>query len=314
MGVNALESAGVYTPRARIPASELHEALTSVSARGVDSKAVADADEDAVTMAHAAASDALESSAYDRDDLALVSVATTTPPLAEGDLASTVAELLGLSRETEVVAHTQSTRDGVRALLDAARADGPALAVAADSPFGDPTEGVDHAAGAGAVAFVTGPDGDAELADVSTYSEDRPGVRYRTRGTENVETYGATEYERDAYRTALSEAVSNFEVDALAPTAPDASLPYRGARAVAGSPDVYERANDLGDTGTAGPLFGLLAAWDAGESDVAVVGYAGGSADAVRVSGALSVPAERETVEIGYPAYARKRGHIGGDA
>lgn len=314
--MNGLDSVGAYTPRSRIAVDELEDALASVTARGVDSKAVADADEDAVTMAHAAAADALAASTYDRDDLALVSLGTTTPPLAEGDVTGTLAELLGLPRDVEAEAHTQALRGGVQALLDAVRADGPALAVAADNPFGDPTGGVDHAAGAGAVAFVCGPGGDVSVADTTAYSQEFPGTRYRERGSETVETYGATEYERDAYRTCVAEAVAGLDEvsGSLAPTAPDASLPYRGGRTVAGSPDVYERAQSLGDTGAASPLFGLLAAWAEGETDVAVVGYGGNGADAVHLRGSLPVPDERETVEVDYPTYARKRGHIGGDA
>lgn len=314
--MNGLESVGRYTPRSRIRTSELADALANVHSRGVDAKAVADADEDAVTMAHAAATEAIDASRYDRDDLGLVSVATTTPPLAEGDVAGTVAELLGLPRDAEAVSHTQSLRGGVQALLDAVRADGPALAVAADSPFGDPAEGVDHAAGAGGVALVAGPDGSVDVTDSATYTQEFPGTRYRGRGSEHVETYGATEYERDAYRTTVSEAVAGLDAvpEALAPTAPDGSIPYRGGRAVDGSPEVYEQARSLGDTGAASPLFGLLAAWDAGETDVAVVGYGGNGADAVHLHGALPVPEERETVDIDYPAYARKRGHIGGGA
>ncbi|MEE6210453.1 hypothetical protein U3A55_09815 [Salarchaeum sp. III] len=315
MGVNALDSLGVYTPRARISAEELDAALASVHARGVDTKAVAAADEDSVTMAHAAARDAIQASTYERDDLGLVAFATTTPPLAEGDVAGTLAELLGLPRDATAVAHTQSPRGGVQALRDALDADGAALAVAADSPFGDPGDGIDHAAGAGAVAFVAGPDGDVTVQDTASYTEEFPGTRYRPRGSRDVETYGATEYERDAYRTSLAEAVTGLggTPDALAPTAPDGGLPYRGARAVEGDASVYERAHDLGDTGAASPLFGLLAAWDADETDVAVVGY-GNGADAVHLDGALPVPDERDTVSIDYPQYARKRGHIGGDA
>lgn len=313
--MNALDSLGVYTPHARISTEKLDAALASVHARGVDTKAVAAADEDSVTMAHAAAQDAIQASTYDRDDLGLVAYATTTPPLAEGDVAGTLAELLGLPREVAAVAHTQSPRGGVQALRDALAADGPALAVAADSPFGDPSEGIDHAAGAGAVAFVAGPDGDVAVQDTASYTEEYPGTRYRPQGSRDVETYGATEYERDAYRTSLAEAVAGLDgtPDALAPTAPDGGLPYRGARAVDGDAAVYERAHDLGDTGAASPLFGLLAAWDADETDVAVVGY-GNGADAVHLDGALPVPNERETVSIDYPQYARKRGHIGGDA
>ncbi|MFC4549655.1 ACP synthase, partial [Halorussus sp. GCM10023401] len=54
-----IEAVGAYAPRFRISAEAFEEAWGQFHAAGVNSKAVPDADEDAVTMAYEAATRAL---------------------------------------------------------------------------------------------------------------------------------------------------------------------------------------------------------------------------------------------------------------
>ncbi|MDZ7688568.1 MAG: hypothetical protein U5J64_07585 [Halobacteriales archaeon] len=316
-----IKSCGAYVPRLRIDASEFEEAWGSFDARGVEEKRVPDADEDAVTMAVEAAEDALGSSSYGREDVDALALGTTTPPLEEGEFGAQVAKIVGFDESVEIVAHTESARAGVRSLVTAVRSvdeDGVAVAVAADCPIGAPDDAVDHAAGAGAVAFVVGDEGDVEIEETASYTQEFPGTRFRERGEKTVEKYGATAYERDAYTTVVSEAFEAIEVpDAvLAPTAPDADMPYRAARSL--GVEAYEAASSLGDTGAASALFGVLEAWRNGEKNVVVVGYGdGASADAVRLVGSLSCDYERAAVSVTYTEYLRRRGHVvdsGGDA
>lgn len=315
-----IESAGAYTPRFRIDADAYREAWGSFDAPGVAQTAVPAADEDAVTMAVEAARDALDESTHDRGDLAGLVLATTTPPVDEGDVAATVAEILGLDTRTETAALTQSTAAGGRALRWATEVpDGPTLVVAADAPLGAPDDALDHAAGAGAVALVVADGGAVEIRETATYTEEFPGTRFRQRGSETVEAYDATAYEREAYETIAAGAVDALAElpSAIAPTAPDGKRPYRATRRLDGDVDVYETASDLGDTGAAGSLFGLAAAWAEGTDDTALVAFGdGASAVAVHLAGRLDVSWERETVAVSYAEYARKRGHVvpsGGD-
>jgi len=319
--VTGVESYGAYVPRLRIDASEFKEAWGSFEARGVNEKAVPDADEDAVTMAVEAVEDGLERSSYDRDNVDTLTLGTTTPPLEEGEVGAQVAEIVGFDDGIEVVVHSQSLRAGVRSLVTASKTEGVAVAVAADCPLGAPDDALDHAAGAGAVAFVVvpGEKGDVGIEEKASFTDGFPSTRYRERGEKAVRKYGATAYERDAYTTAVSEAFGSVEApDAvLAPTAPDADTPYRAGRNV--GVETYEAASSLGDTGAAGALFGVLEAWRNGEDNVVAVGYGdSGSADALRLSGSLSGEWERaETVSITYTEYLRRRGHVvdeGGDA
>jgi len=311
--LNPIEAAGAYVPRYRITAEEIGDAWDGFRARGVHEKRVPAGDEDAVTMAVEAARDALAASDKAREDVEALALATTTPPIEEGDIGVQVAEMLGLADELDVSVFTQSTRAGTRALLAAARADGPALAVAADAPVGGPNDAVDHAAGAGAVALLTGPAGSVALTDSATFAREYPGTRFRQRGSDTVEEYGATTYERDAYSTALAGAVDQLDVDpdALALSAPNGSLPSRGARALGLDADVTHLAGELGDTGAASALFSLLAAWETDANKTLVVGYGDGAgADAVMIQGHLDIDRTHDTTDITYAEYLRKRGHV----
>lgn len=315
--MSAIESIGTYVPRYRITADTIAEAWNGFQGRGVHEKRVAAGDEDAVTMAVEAAKDALIVSSYERDDIKTLMLGTTTPPIEEGDIGVQVAEILGLDRSTEVAVHSQSTRAGTRALVAAIRADTPSLVVATDCPLGDPDSAIDHAAGAGAVALLVGDEG-AEVVEMATYTSEYPGTRFRRRGSEVTEKYDATAYERDAYMTVIGGAVDELAEppEAIAPTAPDGSIPSR-ASSVADGATVYQYADEFGDTGAASPLFGLISAWEDSASPVTVVGFGDGAgADAVTIEGSLPVEIDRTATDISYAEYLRKRGHIlpdGGD-
>jgi hydroxymethylglutaryl-CoA synthase len=313
----SVEAYGTHVPRLRVEPSEFEEAWGSFDARGVEEKRVPDADEDTVTMAVEAVEDALGRSSYSKDEVGTLVLGTTTPPLEEGEVGAQVAEIVGFDRSVEVIAHTQSACSGVRSLLTAASSaeenGGTAVAVASDCPLGSPDGSIDHAGGAGAVAFVVGDEGSVSVENTASYTQEFSGTRFRERGEKTVEKYGATAYERDAYTTVVSEAFEaiNASDAVLAPTAPDADLPYRAGKAV--GTDVYETAASLGDTGAASALFGVLEAWRNDEDDVIAVGYGdGASADAGRLVGSLSGDWERKkaTKNITYTEYLRRRGHV----
>lgn len=307
-----VESAGAYVPRYRATAETVGDAWDGFQARGIVEKRVPAGDEDVVTMAVEAARDALAASTHGRGDVTTLAVATTTPPADEGTIGAQIAEILGLSRDVEVSVHTQSTRSGTRALLAAVRADGPALAVAADAPSSAPGDAIEHAAGAGAVAFVAAP-GPVVVQRTASYTREFPGTRFRQRGSGSVEAYGATGYERTAFTetvTGVGDRIDR-EPSAVAVTAPDGGLPARGAGALPFDAEPYHLVETLGDLGAASALFGLLAAWSAGEDEVLVVGYGGGAgADGVLLDGLLDVDWTRPAVDVSYAEYLRKRGHL----
>jgi hypothetical protein len=119
-------------------------------------RAVARADEDAVTLAAEAAALALPEALERVGAIVLV---TTTPPYREGGAVQALAELLGLQGGVFGLELSAGDRDGlaaVRVAAGLARGGGPVLICAAHAGLGDRTRGD------GAVALLVGDDHAAE--------------------------------------------------------------------------------------------------------------------------------------------------------
>lgn len=317
-------STGIYVPRQRLDSEEIESAWGS--SPPVSRVTVPAADEDAITMAVAAARDALEDTAVNAADISCIAIGTTTPPLDEEAFVPRVADALALDDDAQLSSATQSTVAGANALLSAAETDGAALAVVADSPHAEPGESGQRM-GAGAAAFLFDADGAVVLSDAATRSWDAPGVRFRERGSDEVAELDITTYERETTRDLVSNAIEALDVEPSAASGaalhqPTPDIPHRIARPLALDGEVIERGSvvdDIGDVGTATPTIGLLAAFDACEAgDTTIGGFFGSGSTAV----ALSFESRRE-IETGvaaalndgefvsYPEALRERGTLG---
>jgi 3-hydroxy-3-methylglutaryl CoA synthase len=149
-------SYGAYVPPTRLPLA----ALGGRPAKdGGPEKAVAWNDEDAVTMAVAAALACLRG--LDRAQVDGVLFASTTHPFREKQGAALVARALDLGRDVRTADHAGSLRAGtgaLRAALDAVVAGSArrVLVVASDCRMGAPGSGIEPNVGDGAVAFLVG--------------------------------------------------------------------------------------------------------------------------------------------------------------
>lgn len=326
---NSIRAVGAYAPRFRITAEAFEEAWGQFHASGIEEKAVPGADEDALTMAVAAAKHALEADGSDGDKVSHLAFASTTPPLAEADLTSRLGAALGMPETATRRFHGGSTRAGTSALVDAVAADldeGVALVVAADCPKGHLDDAVDHAAGAGAVAFVLddgGRDGGATVTESAEYATPYPGTRFRQAGAERTEGLDVTTYDRAAFREVVTGAVDALdadpEPDAVAIQAVDGKRPYRVAGALGvDNAAIYEVATvqDLGDTGAASAPLSLARALAAGVETTLVVGVGSGAgADALVVehddAGAVSADLDLDGgANLSYAEYLRQRGEV----
>lgn len=319
--MRGIDAGGIYVPRFRLSTDETREAWGSAHAGGIDRKAVPAADEDALTMAVAGAERALEGAAVDRSAIELAAVATTTPPMAEGDFLSRLVRMLALPEDVAGSVATQHTAAGGEALARALDADGPALVVAADCPEGDPAD-ADHPFGAGAAAFVIDDDAAVPVRDVAWYSDETPGIRFRPRGEQGVDSLEVTTYERMAVREAVTEAVTALEGDASEATAAalhqrDGRFPYRIAGDLPLSNDAVAAGtvvDQIGDAGSATVPIGLLVALSEADDEVTVGGFfGGGSAVAIGLEGSLPVVGVEDLDDgesIEYTAYLRKRGYV----
>lgn len=317
---------GAYTPRLRINADEFTEALGQFEAAGIEQKAVPEADEDTLTMAYEAASRALDVTGHTGDEVAHLAFASTTPPMEEEDLTARLTSMLGAPADATTRTTTGSTRAGAQT-LDAALDAGPwgdrvAIVVASDAPRGSPDSGIEHAGGAGAVALVLSEDGPVRVTDRASYVASYPGTRFREAGDAETDSLGIANYDRQAFTTAVGGAADGLEtdvtdVDAAAIQSSDGKLPYRAAGVLGVDMDTIaaaETVSELGDTGTASPLFGCVRAFESGANQVLVVAYGSGvAANAFVLSADGDVPVaallEGDT-QLTYPEYLRRRGEI----
>jgi hydroxymethylglutaryl-CoA synthase len=156
-------SYGAYVPRYRITRKTISAAMGWFSATGVPGeKAVANYDEDAVTMAVAAGSDALTGTAG--QIVEALYLATTTAPYKERQDAGIVAAALDLSADIRTADFADSSKAGTAALMagcDAVKA-GSANSVivcASDCRVSKPGSFEEGNYGDGAAAFVLGDSG-----------------------------------------------------------------------------------------------------------------------------------------------------------
>jgi len=149
-----IASYGAYIPRTRLPLSLI---AGRPAKEGGPEKAVANYDEDAITMGVTAAFDCI--AGFDRNSIDAVFFASTSYPLREKQAAALVAKALDLPRTISTSDHAGSLRAGTAALeaaLNAVAAGSAnnALVVIADARLGAPRGALESKLGDGAAAFL----------------------------------------------------------------------------------------------------------------------------------------------------------------
>ncbi|PSQ53546.1 ACP synthase [Halobacteriales archaeon SW_8_65_20] len=321
VGITAV---GAYAPEYRIEAAEFETAWDSFDPPGIETTAVPDADEDALTMGWEAGSRALAAGDATAAAIDWLAFATTTPPLEEEDLTARLGSMLGVSTDATRRLFTGSTRAGTQA-LDAALTAAPeyGLVVVSDCPRGEPHDAREHAAGAGAAAFLVGPDARVTLVESATHTEAYPGTRFRERGSDTIDGIDAGTYDRNAFTRPLAAAVGAVATDGLDAAAvqmPDGKQPYRAASAMGvetATVRAAETVSTLGDTGAASVPLGVATAFGDGCERVLAASWGSGAgADAMvfERDGELPVSlALGGDTSLDYAAYLRLRGEITAD-
>ena len=162
-------ASGAYVPRRRLQRSEIARATAwfnpALAALGRGERAMANWDEDTITMAVEACRDCV--AGRDRTDVARVLLASTSLPFADRQNAGVIKEALGLSDDIGVLDVTGSQRAGTSALmaaLEGADRVGPMLCVAAERRLARSASAAEFANGDAAAALLVGPGaGIAEL-------------------------------------------------------------------------------------------------------------------------------------------------------
>lgn len=286
---------GAYLPRRRLQRKAIADThgwfAPGLAASAKGERAMANWDEDAVTMAVEAARDAL--TGKDRTHIAALKFASTTGPFIDRLHAGIVAEALSLPTDLRTVDVTASQRAGTTALRDALSSIDPTLVVAAENRRTKAASPMEMLTGDGAAAVVTGTD--AILAALIGYATATADFVDHFRSMDNTFDYGWEErWVRDAgYLEIVPPVIARCL--ASANVAPDAITRFclpstigKIAKAVAKAAHIPDTAiadtmaASCGDTGAAHALVLLVAALEAAKpgDKILVVGF-GQGADAL---------------------------------
>ncbi len=150
---------GAYVPMRRLQRKAMVAANSwfnsALKSQGKGERAMANWDEDSVTMAVAAARDCLGN--FDRGQLGAVHLASTTLPFADRLNAGIVAGALNLAESVAGHDHSASQRAGLSALADALNATGgPVLVTAAEKRRTKAASPLELSSGDGAAALLVG--------------------------------------------------------------------------------------------------------------------------------------------------------------
>jgi hydroxymethylglutaryl-CoA synthase len=152
---------GAYIPRRRLQRKAIAETHgwfnPGLAGLAKGERAMANWDEDAVTMAVEAARDTL--TGRDRSKLATLRLASTTFPFVDRLHAGLVSDALDLGPDVHTVDVSATQRAGTSALIDALFASGEGLVIASENRRTKAASPMEMASGDGAAALVTGSAG-----------------------------------------------------------------------------------------------------------------------------------------------------------
>ncbi|MEW6034579.1 MAG: hydroxymethylglutaryl-CoA synthase [Chloroflexota bacterium] len=268
-----ITSYGGYVPLYRLARDEVARAWGTASLGG--EKAVANFDEDSITMAVSAAMDCLKG--LDARKVDALYLASTTLPFKEKQSAATVATAADLPRNALTLDVTGSLRSGTLALrtaLDAVKSGSArqALMVAVDCRLGMPGTDYEQAFGDGAAALMIGSSGVvAEIEGVYTHFNELLD-NWRVETDRYVKSWEERFIVAEGYQANVEEAVAALfekhklsakDFSRIALYAPDARR-HREMAAELGLDYKAQLSGELfaqvGNTGTALPVMMLVRA------------------------------------------------------
>jgi 3-hydroxy-3-methylglutaryl CoA synthase len=291
-----ITSYGAYVPMLRLPFSAISGGGRK-AAGGSGEKAVANFDEDSVTMAVAAAMDCLRG--IDRSCVDGVLFASTSYAYREKQAASLIAKALDLRRDVMTADVSDSLRAGTtafRAGVDAVKAGSSrnVLVVVSDCRMGAPRSALERNFGDGAAAFLIGSDDVAAEVEHQHAITDEMIDLWRTERDQFVRSWEDRFVVEHGYQRNLVEAVQGVlqkahltarDISKAALYGPDARSHAAAARAIGLDPKTQIEEplfGKLGNTGSAFSLMLLAAALEKAQPGdrLMVAGY-GDGADAM---------------------------------
>lgn len=295
-----ITSYGAHIPRLRLPFAAISGGGRKAAAGGAGERAVANFDEDSVTMGVAAAITCLEG--IDRGLIDGVLFASTSYPYREKQAASIIAKALDLRREVVTADFADTVRAGTTALrsaVDAVKAGSArnVLVVASDCRLAAPRSPLERSFGDGAAALLVGSEGVAASIDAQHFISDEMIDVWRTENDPFVKTWEDRFVVEHGYADNLTEVVrgllakmgkkaSDFSKAVL--YGPDARSQVGVAKALGFDVKMQLRDALFGKLGNAGvafaPILLVAALEEAKPGDTLLLGNYGDGAEAFALS------------------------------
>ncbi len=311
-------SYGAYVPTYRLPRDLIGQEWGTPSLGG--ERAIANYDEDSLTLAVNASVDAL--GGRDPQQLAGVFFASTTSPYREKQAAATVATVLDAKSEIRTMDFTDTLRAGTSALLtalDLVQAGQQLLVCSGDSRIGEPdTQQEQNYGDAGGAILIGTENVLAEVVGTYTISQEFLGT-WRTGEQDYLRSFPGGFENKFGYNRFVASAVKGVldKCNLSAQDITNAAIAGPSQRAMQGALrglglDVNSQVQDtfwntIGDSGTAQPLVLLAAVLERSKPGdlILIAGYGdGGDAAIFRVTDAI---AEYQLVRSVYSQIEVKR-------
>ena len=311
-------SYGAYVPTYRLPRDLIGQEWGTPSLGG--ERAIANYDEDSLTLAVNASVDAL--GGRDPQQLAGVFFASTTSPYREKQAAATVATVLDAKSEIRTMDFTDTLRAGTSALLtalDLVQAGQQLLVCSGDSRIGEPdTQQEQNYGDAGGAILIGTENVLAEVVGTYTISQEFLGT-WRTGEQDYLRSFPGGFENKFGYNRFVASAVKGVldKCNLSAQDITNAAIAGPSQRAMQGALrglglDVNSQVQDtfwntIGDSGTAQPLVLLAAVLERSKPGdlILVAGYGdGGDVAIFRVTDAI---AEYQLVRSVYSQIEVKR-------
>ena len=321
-----IKSFGAYVPRYRL-------GKETEGWRSSGEKAVANFDEDSVTMAVAAGINCLGE--IDRESIDGLLFATTTPPYSEKQCAAIIATALDLRRDIFTADVTGVLRAGTTAVkmaMDsiAAGSAKQILIVASDSRLGAPKGDMERTLGDGAAAILMAQDGIAASIEGTHFITENMLDMWRSQGDPFIRSWEDRFMNEEGLERILVDAVSGFmEKHGVTPKAfarvgfysPDARRHSQLSRRMGFSQDQLQDPllGEMGNTGAAYPLMLLIGALEqSSDGDLLLTASYGDGSDVLsfrvnanieNLKDGLDIRKQLESKKIipSYETYARWR-------
>lgn len=301
---------GAYVPRFRLKMDEIEKAWpdkeysTRSRRMGVEEKAVAGFDEDEVTMAYEAATNALRRANAEPSSLGGILTGCISRRFRDKSVSAMIAQMLGAS-DVMACDCIHSSKSGSSALILgmnlAAKSDQAVLVIATDNPHVAPCDDLEPLSGSGAAAFLFGEgEGLAHVLGSYSCSQEVYDIWQPVEAPHMVHDMAVSRQMfgdvtvRAARKYMETHGTSPQDYDHVVFSQQDARTPLGVARALQ-IPHEKLAAGfvcpGIGDLYSASPLVGLAAILDQAKEGerILLVSYGSGGADVVDLSVAAGI-------------------------